>query len=248
MGFLKFLKRDKKEDTFKDLDMPPAPPPLEGFEENIPEIPDFAEIDKGDISAPKEELPKEEFPKFEFPEIGEKTLELGKEDLPDFESLQEIEKMPLPPIEPAGIKTEISESTVPEQMETITPGQMGASNEEFPGIMQPTAPMPAAPIRRRPSDVSRVNLAFNIPRKEKERDFEQIIKSGTSMYVRIDKFKVAIGSINIIRSDLRKSEDTLIKLENIKVTKDKYFDKVRLSLDDLQKKIIFIDKTLFKGE
>ena len=51
-----------------------------------------------------------------------------------------------------------------------------------------------------------------------------------------------------MRSDLKKSEEVLNKLEGIKNSKDKSFDKMRASLDDLQKKLIFIDKTLFKGE
>ena len=49
------------------------------------------------------------------------------------------------------------------------------------------------------------------------------------------------------RNDLRKSEEALMKFENIKNAKDKSFDKVKSSLEDLQKKLIFIDKTLFKG-
>ena len=69
-----------------------------------------------------------------------------------------------------------------------------------------------------------------------------------TIYVRVDNFKATLGSINIVRSDLRKSEEALTKLENIKSSKDKSFDKIKSSLDDLQKKLIFIDKTLFKGD
>ena len=69
-----------------------------------------------------------------------------------------------------------------------------------------------------------------------------------TIYVKVDKFKAALGCINIVRSDLRKSEEALAKLENIKQSKDKSFDIAKSYLDDLQKKIIFIDKTLFKGE
>ena len=69
-----------------------------------------------------------------------------------------------------------------------------------------------------------------------------------TIYVRIDNFKATLGSINIVRSDLRKSEEALNKLETLKSSKDRSFDKVKVSIDDLQKKLIFIDKTLFKGE
>ena len=69
-----------------------------------------------------------------------------------------------------------------------------------------------------------------------------------TIYIRIDNFKATLGSINIVRSDLRKSEEALNKLETLKSSKDRSFDKVKVSIDDLQKKLIFIDKTLFKGE
>ena len=59
VGFFKFLKRDKEQGNDAELDLPPAPPPLEGFEDdknvNFPEFPQ--------ISAPKDD----DF-KFDFPE------------------------------------------------------------------------------------------------------------------------------------------------------------------------------------
>ena len=69
-----------------------------------------------------------------------------------------------------------------------------------------------------------------------------------TIYIKVDKFKLTLGSINIIRSDLRKSEEALLKLENIRTSKDKAFEKMKSSLDDLQNKFIFVDKTLFKGD
>ncbi len=82
----------------------------------------------------------------------------------------------------------------------------------------------------------------------KYRGAGKIIQSGGSLYVRVDKFKIALDHINVIRSDLRKSEEDVMKLEGLKREKDKSFDRFKLSLDDLQKKLIFVDKTLFKGE
>jgi len=69
-----------------------------------------------------------------------------------------------------------------------------------------------------------------------------------TVYVRVEDFKAMLGTINIIRNDLRKSDEALMKLENIKNSKDKSFDRIKLHLDDLQKKLIFVDKTLFEEE
>ena len=71
---------------------------------------------------------------------------------------------------------------------------------------------------------------------------------GKSVYVEVESFKSSLSHISDVRSSLRKSEGELSKLESIKSAKDKSFEKLRVSLDDLQKKLIFIDKTLFKGE
>ena len=207
----------------------------------MPEIPDFADLGNEDVSATKEQLPK-----FEFPEFTEKTPESGKEDfMPDFENLKEIEREQLPPSEPVSAETSPPDISAPLQGGMPASEELGNFPEEFTGFEKHTLPQRRKHLQ---SEVHRGNLVPGIIKREKESDFEQIIKSGTSMYVRVDKFKAAIGSINVIRSDLKKSEDALMKLENIKVAKDRNFEKVRSSLDDLQKKIIFIDKTLFKGE
>ena len=69
-----------------------------------------------------------------------------------------------------------------------------------------------------------------------------------TMYVRVDKFRLLLGTINVVRSDLRKSDEALMKLESMKTNVDRSFDKMKASLHDLQKKLIFVDKTLFKGD
>ena len=90
MGFLKFLKRERKKESFDELDLPPAPPLLGdsetelgyGFEDKLPELPEFPDFGKK-ISAPTD------MPKFDFPE--EKFLDINKEEIPDF-NFPEIEE------------------------------------------------------------------------------------------------------------------------------------------------------------
>jgi len=244
VGFLKFLKREKKERNLDELDLPPAPPPLgssqaeadfgayAGFDENLPELPDFPDFEKERISAPEEHLPK-----LDFPEMEEKTQNIDKsqdiykwKNTQDFPAFSEIEEKPMPPIAPIS-------------MPSITP-------EPLIQTLQPAAPKqePIAQSRQMdfPQQEPYQKMKFRHLGQEK-RVLRQSLSAGP-VYVRIDKFKGTLGSINTIRSDLRRSEEALTKLENIKNVKDKSFDKLKSSMDDLQKKLIFIDKTLFKGE
>lgn len=144
--------------------------------------------------------------------------------------------------------------------------EMGNEAMEFPELdaqEQPKAPvpMPAAsvPVQQAlpPKDVAPEQPRFTpldeYPKIEKklfsqEKRMLHERPLGKTIYVKVERFKAALGSINIVRSDLRKSEEALAKLESIKASKDRSFDKATASLDDLQKKLIFIDKTLFKED
>ncbi len=212
MGFLKFLKREKKKESLDEFDLPPAPPPLEGFDEKLDF--DFPEFSEEKISAPEFDFGKEE-----------KMSITGKEDFMQDFSLPEIgeEQLQIPPIS-APIQ-------MPEPMPTMMPHQ---------------------PPKKEGEEHEEEKSQFTQPYQEKETKLfpeKRISKESLkTVYIRIDNFKVALGSINMVRNDLKKSEEVFTKLENIRSSKEKLFDKVKNSLGDLQKKLIFIDKTLFKGE
>ena len=220
LGFLKFLKREKKKEGFDELDFPPSPPPLEGFEDNIDM--EFPELDEENISG------KSELPKFDFSEKGEGSSDSGKDEkMPDFPSFPEFEERPMPPIPPIRAPT-----SIPEAMPLISEHELDGEQKAAPPEFAPQTPY-------------KEQARSLFPREKKNL---REMPSGKTLYIRIDKFKSSLGSINNIKSDLRKSEDALTKLENMKNAKDRSFERVRASLDDLQKKLIFIDKTLFKGE
>ena len=220
MGFLKFLKREKK-DTLDELDLPPAPPPLEGFEDNMPELPDFPDFGEEKISAPKEDMAD-----FNFPE-EEQSIPESKENTMEFPSFPEIEEKPMPAIPPIRITTQIPESISMPQLE-LEPEQEEIAEEQ---------PMPSDTYPK---------MAGRLFSQEKRILRER--PSAKTIYVSVDNFKATLGSINMVRSNLRKSEEALVKLESIKNATDKSFDKMKSLLDDLQRKLIFVDKTLFKDE
>ena len=215
-----FLKflKREKKDTLDELDLPPAPPPLQGFEENMPELPDLPDF--GD-----EKTYGMEMPNLDFPEEEKNIPDLSKEDtMPEFPSFPEIKERPMP-IQPFSVASRIQE---PLSMIQPEPEQESVTEEK---------PVPSYTYPK---------MAGRLFSQEKRILRER--PSTKTIYVSVDNFKATLGSINMVRGDLRKSEEALMKLESIKNAKDKSFDKMKSLLDDLQRKLIFVDKTLFKGE
>ena len=235
MGFLKFLKREKKE-SFDELDLPPAPPPLGGLEEDM-EFPAFTDFDKENTQKSKisdtSKFPDfreisvkdDEIPKFDFPE-EEQIPDLGKKEDMQFPGFPEWEE------EPANTIQNIRAPAVMPEPAQTTFQPVPEANQEA----REEQPMPDAFPR----------IERRLFRQEKRLAKET--SSRKEIYVRVDRFRATLQNIGMIKGNLRKSEEILIKLENIKNSKDMSFDKVKSSLDDLQRKLIFVDKTLFKGE
>ena len=65
---------------------------------------------------------------------------------------------------------------------------------------------------------------------------------------RFEKFKEIRRGINVARNDLKKAGEVLMKLMDMKDVKDKEFNKWKGTMEDIQKKMVFIDKNLFKGD
>ena len=220
MGFFKFLNKKKEDKGLDDLDLPPAPP-SEGLDDKIPDFPEFPEI-----NAPIDDKEFNKGFKFDF---GEKegpnlsqmpSIPNKEENLPDFPKFPDAEEDQQ--VQQARIEKSASDY-IPEFKPAI---QMPA---EEPQQEEQVHPISLKPARR-------------LFRQERQMTHPKEI------YIRVDKFKATIDNIGVIRSSLRNSDEALMKLENIKNAKDRSFDKFKSSLDDLQKKLIFIDKTLFEGE
>lgn len=214
MGFLKFLKKGKKPDV-SELDLPPEPPPLEGFE------------DKQGFELPEIKAPDDfDMPKFDVDDIDkadsgyESVPELKDKDMPDFPGFPEMEDEPEAPAEPEMQAQPIAApAPVAQPMEA-------AEQEEMP---------------RSEPHMQRKGL-FHHERKGWEKPARR------NVYVRVDKFKAILDGISMIRASVRKSDEAMMRLESIKNSKDMSFDRLKMLLEDLQKKLIFIDKTLFKGD
>ncbi|HLG23549.1 MAG TPA: hypothetical protein VI564_01320, partial [Candidatus Nanoarchaeia archaeon] len=169
--------------------------------------------------------------------------------LPDFEELHEP-NMDIPPISmPEGDLEadhnyqDYSISQQPEQEQTADLQSLD-DDFEMPQIpKQPILSKPAVP------DIQQVPKSQVVEKRRLFAPRENVTESSQpeSLYIRVDKFKDILGNVNVIRTDLKKYENSLGNLQDINNSKNNSSEKIKAMLNDLQKKIIFIDRTLFKG-
>lgn len=232
LGFLKFLKRDKgKEPDFDlenadELDIPPPPP----------------EFGEKDLSGGKGEFP-------ELPEMPE-TLE-------DKDITSEVEEKPFPDLEP------LPEEPVPEL-------KVRGIGVPKPSVEIPKAPQPARPpFTRKPGPLfeeqkfeeekptTEVELENARPKITPYERFERSAvreeravlehkEAEGPIYIRVDKFKNILAGTRTIRNNLKIANQSIEKLNEIDVNSEKVLEKWHNAMTDLQKKLIFIDKMLFK--
>lgn len=110
-------------------------------------------------------------------------------------------------------------------------GQNEIQRLEFPE-MKEEEEIPAAPVE----DHELPNI------EEKHRTISE-----GPLFVNIRSYKDVIESINTIKSKAKDGEDCVNRLNEIKNQKDKYFEQLRVKLEDLQRKSLYIDKSLFEG-
>jgi hypothetical protein len=65
------------------------------------------------------------------------------------------------------------------------------------------------------------------------------------IFVRYKYYKAMLDEVGQLKIILKEAEDTLDRMEDFKEDEDKEFAKWRRELDDLQRKLIYVDKTLF---
>jgi len=119
-------------------------------------------------------------------------------------------------------------------------------------MQRPEEPMPQIkedipemePKHRRASPYERFSRAAVM----EERSILEYKDSKGPIFMRVDKFRNVLRSISEIRGSLKVSNEILSKLNEIDANAEKDFEKWKDVMTDLQKKLVFVDKTLFKGD
>lgn len=93
-------------------------------------------------------------------------------------------------------------------------------------------------------EVKNYNDDFLYEEKELARERSSMINRGP-IFVNINSFKTMLNGVDIIKEDIRSSEEVLQNLNKIKDLKDKELERWRLQLEDIQRKISYVDKVIF---
>jgi len=243
LGFLKFLKRDKGKEpdlnleNMGDLDVPPVPPDSEkgvlgDFKEKLPEFPELPEIGKEPFPPMKEKpIPGLDFPPQEpLPGLG----------LPKEKSVSEFElpTFPSPKIE-EGVGVLEEAPKIPPLGKPL----FGMPKPRPFGVQKPKVEMPEVP-RLKPEIRPYERLERAAVREE--RSVLRHEKAEGPIYIRAERFRGILTGTMTIKNSLKTASQSIVKLNEIDINRDKVFEKWHNVLMDLQKKLIFIDKTLFE--
>ncbi|TKJ17477.1 hypothetical protein CEE44_03000 [Candidatus Woesearchaeota archaeon B3_Woes] len=191
----------------------------------------FFKKKKGDLDL---DLPPPPKPGSEMTKPKEKTKELepaphqlkkneAKDKFPHIHDIKDLEK-DLPPLPDL------------EELEKELPPLRKMGKEELPKLKYPEIEH-----EKEPEQIS----AGPIEKPELTQDEKPMLKG--PVFVGVGSYKNALSDIILIRSKIKESEDSLKRLNEIKNSKDKYFEQFRFKLEDLQRKSVYVDKNLFEG-
>lgn len=251
VGFLKFLKRDKSKEpgldleNLDDLDMPPPPPEagendFGSVEKELPEIPDMdTPTPPSDFGEPslKGELPELQ----EFPEMPEDKKHLPELDVPTEKPSPELKTPSMPEFQK--MEQGLEEPEFPQPRRPLFGVQKPrpiASEQKLPvqpkiGVPPPKGVPEIKPYERMERAAVREERAVLRHKEAKE-----------PIFIRVDRFKNILIGTDTIKNNLKIAEQSIVKLNEIDANRDKVLEKWSNVMMDLQKKLIFIDKTLFK--
>jgi len=106
-------------------------------------------------------------------------------------------------------------------------------------------PIKLSPIEEKGEDIEKD--LFNEEKEEfKLKEEHKIAIQPKPIFIRMESFQSIIDELNQVRSIAKESDDAISRVGDFTGDQEKEFNRWQSMLNDLQKKFIFIDKTLFK--
>lgn len=221
-----FFKKKVKE--LPPLDLPPSPTRIE--QKGFGDLPPLPPIPRPGAVKQEGYMHLQELPP--LPKLEETA---GKaEEMPEFPELPELPE--LPEIEHEENKEEMpswhfeeeakpAEAPKPIEEHELFKGFESLTPENLPHI---EAPKPLKEIKFEPIE---------------ERQFHDL----RPLFVKSDDYKEIMKGIQEIKAKANESDAILVNLNEIKNQKDKEFQKIHSQIADIQRKLVYVDKTVFGG-
>jgi len=67
------------------------------------------------------------------------------------------------------------------------------------------------------------------------------------IFVRVDDYREIIDGTGRIRNNLKEATDIVLRMGELKNEQDKEFERWRLQLEDVQRKLMYVDKVIFES-
>lgn len=225
-------KKAQKFNAKKEKMKLPELPPLPEVEAELPELPPLPEAD--DVSAG--ELP--ELPPLPDEENFEQRLSAAPEKKKGLFSLFKKKQV----TEKAQVRTVNELPLLPEIGEESEIDERLPELPQFPDMEEISAPIPITPEPELP-------ISRSLPGKpstlkiEKPKVSKPIVKT---KFITISEFRNIQSIINDAKSNLKGIDVFFSELAQVKSDKDKEYTGWYNALQDIQRKIMFVDKTLFE--
>lgn len=275
MGVFDFLKKTKDDSPKPGMELPPVPEMqgVGGFPElpkdqatpklpddSLPPLPQMPEYPTGAPAPGTPEVP-----------MGPETKLPEAPGMPPG-----LENVPPPPVAPMPKPVApIQAPTVPATAQTQNPGASAPEFPTIPehhtrdlvpdtippleGVPEPPkvgvepaptkdieAPAEKGKLPEMPKDVREIYEAEPEENYKDMKEQQARKQIRGSIFLKADSVKDILETTEDIRISFRGEDDIFNRINEVKTIQDKKLEKLRQSLEDMQRKLIFIDKTLFE--
>lgn len=144
------------------------------------------------------------------------------------------------------LKRKKKEERFPEKKELEIPPAPPTA-EELPAFPTPEEiPKPKVKEITKPPIPTVEKLEEGAVREEKELlEEREELALKKPIFVSLESFRDMLDEIGLVTNLLKENEDTLVRVSEFKEDEDKEFKKWESQISDIQKKLIYADKTLF---
>lgn len=149
---------------------------------------------------------------------------------------EEAKEKPIPELPPLE-----SEKHLPSEMPEIKPGEKKKAPSGMPEF-------PEAPEEEKEAEKEKKAEEVEEPAEEEVKAPAPVKEIAAQKFVTVSSFQTVLTEADAIRSSIRKAEDVIARISELKKEEEKEFVMWRAQLEDAEKKLAYVDKVIFKGE